>query len=60
MKSFYERTEAEKAIIRNAYAFEAEAIEAGSNEPNPYAEAVKAMGLWEAINEALELHYRGV
>jgi hypothetical protein len=57
MKTFFERTPAEQEIITKAYEFEVAAIEAESSERNPYAEAVKTMGLWEALNEALEMAY---
>lgn len=57
MKTFFERTPAEQEIIVKAYEFEVAAIEAESTERNPYIEAVKAMGLWEALNEALEMAY---
>ena len=57
MKTFYERTPAEREIIIKAYEFEVAAIEAESTERNPYTEAIKAMGLWEALNEALEMAY---
>lgn len=57
MITFNERTPAEQEIIRKAYAFEVAAIEAESAERNPYAKAVQDMGLWEALNEALEMHY---
>ena len=57
MKTFYERTTAEQEIIAKAYEFEVAAIETESTEPNPYTETLKAMGLWEALNEALEMAY---
>lgn len=57
MKTFFERTPAEREIIIKAYEFEVEAIEAESSERNPYAEVIKTMGLWEALNEALEMAY---
>ena len=57
MKSFFDRTASEQEIIRLAYDFEIEAIEQTSSARNPYAEAIKAMGLWEALNEAVELHF---
>ena len=57
MKTFFERTPAEREIIVKAYEFEVAAIEAESTERNPYTEAIKAMGLWEALNEALEMAY---
>lgn len=57
MKKYSERTTAEQDIIRKAYEFEIQAIEEGSAERNPYTEAIKAMGLWEALNEAVEMKY---
>lgn len=58
MKTYFERTTAEQDIIRKAYEFEIQAIEEGSAERNPYTEAIKAMGLWEALNEAVEMACR--
>ena len=55
MTTYFNRTPAEQEIIRKAYDFEIEAIAQNSAERNPYFEAVKAMGLWEAINEAVEM-----
>lgn len=55
MTAFFNRTPAEQEIIRKAYDFEIEAIANNSTERNPYAPAVKAMGLWEALNEAIEM-----
>lgn len=57
MTTFINRTPAEQEIIRKAYDFEVAAIEAESSERNPYCEALQAMGLWEALNEALEMRY---
>jgi len=57
MTTFFNRTPAEQEIIRKAYDFEVEAIANNSTERNPYASAVKAMGLWEALNEAIEMAY---
>lgn len=57
MKSFFDRTASEQEIIRLAYDFEIEAIEQTSSARNPYIEAIKEMGLLEAFNEAVELHY---
>ena len=57
MKTFFERTPAEQEIITKAYEFEVAAIEAESIERNPYIEAIKAMGLLEALDEALEMAY---
>ena len=57
MKTFFEHTPAEQEIITKAYEFEVAAIEAESTERNPYFEAIKAMGLLEALDEALEMAY---
>lgn len=57
MKTFFERTPAEQEIIAKAYEFEVAAIEAESTERNPYIEAIKAMGLLKALDEALEMAY---
>lgn len=57
MKTFFERTPAEQEIIVKAYEFEIAAIEADSTERNPYIGDIKAMGLWEAFNEAVEMAY---
>ena len=57
MKSYFDRTPAEQEIIRLAYEFEIEAIEQTSSARNPYTEAIRSMGLWEALNKAVELHY---
>ena len=34
-----------------------EAIKEGSSKRNPYFEALKTMGLWEALNEAVEMAF---
>jgi len=60
MKSYFDRTFSEQEIIRLAYEFEIEAIEQTSSARNPYTEAICSMGLWEALNEAVELYYRVV
>lgn len=61
MKNFYERTEAERNIIRKAYEFEIEAIEnldpMVDSPANPYMKDIKAMGLWKAFNEAVSMAY---
>lgn len=54
---FTDRTPAEQEIIRKAYEFEIAAIEAESSERNPYTEILQAMGLWEALDEAVEMAY---
>ena len=57
MKNFYERTETEKNIICKAYDFEIEAIKNLDPTANPYMEEIKAMGLLEALNEAVSMAY---
>lgn len=57
MKTYFERSTAEQEIIRKAYNFEIEAIENNSAERNPYFEEIQTMGLWEALNEAIEMAY---
>lgn len=57
MKTYFDRTPAEQEIIRKAYDFEIEAIAQDSAERNPYTDAIKAMGLWEALNEAVEMAF---
>ena len=58
MTLFINRTPAEQEIIRKAYDFEIEAIKNDSSERNPYAKEIRAMGLWEALNEAVELAFK--
>ena len=58
MTTFFNRTASEQELIRKAYDFEIEAIEKDSTERNPCREALKAMGLWEAIEEAVEMAFR--
>ena len=55
MTTYTERTATEQAIIAKAYEFEIKAIEACDSSPNPYKDAVQKMGLWEALNEAVEM-----
>ena len=57
MTNYYSRSIEEQEIIRKAYDFEIAAIESGSAESNPYAGMLKAMGLWEAISDAVEMAY---
>ncbi len=61
MKTYLDRTETEKLIIRLAYEFEINAIAHMSTISNPYLKAIKKManGLetWEAINEAVEMAF---
>lgn len=54
---YFNRSAAARDIIRKAYDFEVAAIEAESSERNPYFEALQAMGLWEVLNEALEMRH---
>ena len=58
MKYYWERTEAEQEIMRAAYDWEIAAIAAGSWERNPYTTEIKAMGLWDALNDAVEMAFR--
>lgn len=55
--TYFNRTTEEQEIIRKAYDFEIEAIEKDSAKCNPYKEAVQTMGLWEAIEEAIEMAF---
>lgn len=57
MTTFFNRTAEEQELIRKAYDFEIEAIEKDSPEGNPYRETLKTMGLWEAIEEAVEMAF---
>ena len=57
MTTFFDRTKEEQELIRNAYQFEMEAIKEGSSKRNPYCETLKTMGLWEALNEAVEMAF---
>ena len=57
MTTFFNRTSAEQELLRKAYDFEVEAIKKCSSEPNPFTDAIKAMGLWEALNEAVKMAY---
>ena len=59
MTTFFDRTPAEQEIIRKAYEFEINAIKTYSSDRNPYATALKNMGLWEAFNEAVEMAKKG-
>ena len=54
MTTYFNRTPAEQEIIRKAYDFEIKAIAEDSSERNPYLESIRTMGLWEALNEAVE------
>ena len=59
MKTFFDRTPAEQAIIREAYNFEIRTIKKEDSSSNPLFETVKAMEngdeVWDAINLAVEL-----
>lgn len=55
MTTYFDRTASEQEIIRKAYEFEVEAIENLDSSPNPYLSAIRAMGLDEALDEAIEL-----
>jgi len=61
MKRYYERTEAEQAIIRCAYNFEIWAIETECSDTNPFYDAILEMedgrAVWEGIDVAVELAY---
>ena len=59
MKTFFDRTPAEQAIIREAYNFEIRAIKKEDSSSNPLFETIKTMEngdeVWDAINLAVEL-----
>lgn len=57
MTTYFNRTPAEQEIIRKAYDFEIEAIKNDSSDRNPYATILQNMGLWEAVNEAVEMAF---
>ena len=57
MTNFFNRTTAEQQLVIMAYEFEIQAIENCDTSPNPYKEAIVNMGLWEALNEAVEMAY---
>lgn len=57
MTTFFNRSIEEQEIIRKAYDFEIEAIRSGSSARNPYFETLTAMGVWEALNEAVEMAF---
>ena len=57
MTTFTQRTTEQQDIIRKAYDFEIEAIKNGSSDRNPYATILQNMGLWEAVNEAVEMAF---
>ena len=55
--SFFNRTTAEQELICKAYEFEMEAIANCDSSTNPYADKLKALGLWEALNQAVEMAF---
>lgn len=57
MTSFLNRSIEEQDIIRKAYDFEIEAIHSNNPAANPYFDTLKALGLWEALNEAVEMAF---
>lgn len=57
MMNFFNRTATEQDLIAKAYDFEVKAIENGDSSPNPYKNDLVKMGLWEALNEAVEMAY---
>lgn len=57
MTTYFNRSTEEQEIIRKAYEFEKQAIDTLDETPNPYLDAIKSMGIWEAFNEAIEMAY---
>ena len=57
MTTYFDRPTSEQEIIRKAYDFEIRMMELDSSAPNPYMPAINAMGLREALEEALEMAY---
>lgn len=57
MTTYFDRPTSEQEIIRKAYDFEIRMIELDSSVPNPYMKAINAMGLREALEEALEMAF---
>ena len=57
MINYYDRTAEEQEIITKAYEFEIQAIEDCNPIGNPYKPTLIAMGLWEALEEALEMAF---
>lgn len=57
IKTWWERTAEEQEIINKAYEFEIKACEAGVYDDNPYQDAIIEMGLWDAFNDAVEMHF---
>lgn len=57
MTTFFDRPIEEQEIIRKAYDFEIEAIHSESSVANPYCETLKTWGIWEALNEAVEMAF---
>lgn len=57
MFTFINLTSAEQEIIRKAYEFELAAIANEDAARNPYTDILQAMGLWEALDEAVEMAF---
>ena len=57
MTTFFDRSIAEQEIICKAYEFEIDSIRSGRFESNPYAKDLKAMGVWEAFNDAIDMAF---
>ena len=59
MTTFFDLPRGLQTIIYKAYEFEIQAIDADepSSERNPQWDIIKAVGLVEALNEAVEMHY---
>lgn len=57
MTTYFDRPTSEQEIIRKAYDFEIRMIELDSSVPNPHMKAINAMGLREALEEALEMAF---
>ena len=55
--TYFDRPIEQRTLIAKAYNFEITAIENDDTSPNPYREAAKAMGVWEAIEEAVEMAF---
>lgn len=57
MTTFFDYLPQEQELIRKAYEWEMKAIETESTEGNPYADTLKFMGLWDALNDAIEMAF---
>lgn len=57
MTTFFNYLPQEQELIRKAYDWEMKAIETESTEGNPYANILKFMGLWDALNDAIEMAF---